>query len=55
MHAALGEHDQAFEWLEKAYENRVAQLNWLKIDPRFRNLRSDTRFTNLLRRLRLET
>ena len=55
MHAALGEHDQAFEWLEKAYESRVAQLNWLKIDPRFRKLRSDPRFTNLLRRLRLET
>ena len=55
MHAALGERDQAFECLEKAYENRVAQLNWLKIDPRFRELRSDPRFTNLLRRLRLET
>jgi tetratricopeptide (TPR) repeat protein len=55
LHAALGERDPAFEWLEKAYEGRVVQLNWLKMDPRFRNLHADPRFRNLLRRLSLES
>jgi hypothetical protein len=30
-------------------------LDWLKIDPRFFNLRSDPRFRNLMRRLSLES
>ena len=54
MYAALGERDDAFDWLERAYEDRVVQLNWLKIDPRFRNLRADPRFKDLLRRLSLD-
>ena len=55
LYAAVGNREQAFESLERAYENRVAQLNWLKIDPRFRTLRSDPRFKSLLRRLSLES
>lgn len=53
MHVVLGEHDQALERLEEAYKSRVVQLNWLKIDPRFRTLRFDPRFVDLLRRLGL--
>jgi TolB-like protein len=48
----LGEKDKAFEWLEKAYEERyVIQL---KVDPQFDPLRSDPRFTDLLRRMNLQ-
>ena len=54
LYARLGEKDQAFTWLEKAYENRSFNLNALKIDPLLVGLRSDPRFTDLLRRVGLE-
>jgi hypothetical protein len=37
----LGERDAAFEWLEKACEERDVWLVWLKREPRFDLLRSD--------------
>jgi serine/threonine-protein kinase len=53
VHAALGQEDQAFAWLEKAYEVRDAALIWANVDPGFDNLRSDPRFQDLLRRMNL--
>jgi Flp pilus assembly protein TadD len=54
IYAGLGEKDQAFTWLEKAYEERAFELTWLKVEPRWDSLRSDPRFANLLRRMGLE-
>ena len=51
-HAQLDETDQAFEWLEKAYEARGLSL--LKADPYWDPLRDDPRFNDLLRRMNLE-
>jgi tetratricopeptide (TPR) repeat protein len=53
IHAGLGEKDQAFAWLEKAYEERSPDLVTLRTEPRFDNLRSDRRFTDLARRVGL--
>ena len=53
IYAALGDKDQAFAWLEKADEAHDANLTRLKVDPRFDSLRSDPRFTALMRRLGL--
>jgi tetratricopeptide (TPR) repeat protein len=53
IHAGLGEKDQAFGWLEKAYQERSAWLVYAKVDPKYDNLRSDPRFSNLLRRVGL--
>ncbi len=53
IHAGLGEDDQAFEWLERAYEERSSRLVYLKVDPPLDNLRPDPRFEDLLRRVRL--
>ena len=53
LQAALGDADQAIGWLEKAFDTRVVQLNWLKMDPRFRSLHGDRRFQDLLKRLGL--
>ena len=50
---AMGDKDQAFAWLEKAYQVRAGNLVWIKIEPKFDPLRSDPRFDDLLRRMGL--
>lgn len=51
VHAGLGNKDKAFDFLEKAYEERSLDLVWnLKADPRIDNLRADPRFHSLSRR-----
>jgi serine/threonine-protein kinase len=52
IHAALGERDQAIEWLENAYEGRDSWMNYLHLDPRLDGLRADPRFVNLVGRMR---
>jgi TolB-like protein/Tfp pilus assembly protein PilF len=53
VYAGLGEKDQAFQWLEKGYEDRNDLLIQLNVDPLFDNLRSDPRFADLVRRIGL--
>jgi serine/threonine-protein kinase len=53
VHAGLGQKDQAFEWLERAFESHAVDLFTLKVEPMFDSLRSDQRFHDLLRRVGL--
>lgn len=53
IYAGLGEKDQAFRLLEKAYEEHDIWMVSLKVDPVFSSLRSDRRFKELLDRLNL--
>ena len=53
VHAGLGENDHALRWLEEAYSERSGLLIYLNVEPVFDNLRSDSRFADLLRRVRL--
>jgi len=53
-YGVLGEKDEAFAWLEKAYQGRDLALGYLKVRPTFDSLRSDQRFSQLLKRIRLE-
>ncbi|HEY7307221.1 MAG TPA: winged helix-turn-helix domain-containing protein [Bryobacteraceae bacterium] len=53
IYIGLREKDRAFEWLEKAYEDRTWLLRILKVEPIFDPVRSDPRFTDLLRRIGL--
>ena len=53
IQAGLGETDQAFASLEKAYAERASELVTLTAEPRFDNLRSDPRFADLARRIGL--
>jgi serine/threonine-protein kinase len=53
IYIGLGEKERAFEWLEKAYEEHDRWLAWLKVDPVFDSLRSDARFSSLLKRVGL--
>jgi tetratricopeptide (TPR) repeat protein len=52
-YVGLGEPDEAFKWLEKSLDQRVGPFNELNMDPIFDPLRSDPRFGELLRRMRL--
>jgi len=51
VYAGLEHKDQAFIWLEKAYEERFNRLAYLKVEALWDPLRSDTRFADLLRRV----
>jgi TolB-like protein len=53
IHASMSEKDQAFQWLETAYQERSPTLSFLKIDPRLDVLHSDPRFDSHLHRLNL--
>jgi len=53
LYGALGESDQAFAWLEKAYQERDPQLTYLKAGRRFEPMRKDPRFGQFVRRVGL--
>ena len=44
---------QRIENLEKCFERHEERLVWLKVEPRFENLRSDPRFKELVQKMRL--
>jgi serine/threonine protein kinase/TolB-like protein/Tfp pilus assembly protein PilF len=54
IYAGLGEKDQAFVWLEKAYDEHSYTIASLKVEPGWDSLRSDPRFADLLRRMGLQ-
>jgi adenylate cyclase len=54
IHMGLGDKEQAFTWLDKAYVERDWRLRELKAFPLFDSLRSDARFTRLLKQMHLE-
>jgi TolB-like protein/Tfp pilus assembly protein PilF len=51
---ALGEIDQAFEWLERAYQHRSPFLVALAVSPFYDGLRGDERFSVMLKKMGLE-
>ncbi len=53
VHVGLDEKDQAFAWLDKAYDERANRLAYLAFEPTWARLRSDPRFDDLLRRIGL--
>jgi tetratricopeptide (TPR) repeat protein len=53
LYAGLGENEQAFEWLNKALEDRDPFVSNLAVEPRLNPLRSNPRFNDLLRRVGL--
>jgi TolB-like protein/Tfp pilus assembly protein PilF len=53
VHAALGQADQAFAWLDRTYEERRGWLAYLNVEPMLDPLRGDPRFRRLAERMRL--
>jgi len=51
---AVGEKDDAFAWLEPAYEDRDFRLSQLKVEPKWDAMRSEPRFVAILKRIGLQ-
>jgi serine/threonine-protein kinase len=51
VYAGLGDKDKAFEWLEKAYQERSDSLAWFHNDPESKSLHDDPRFAPLMRKI----
>jgi len=54
VYEGLGDKDKAFQWLEKGYQDRIYEMNYLKVDALLEDLRSDPRFADLVRRVGLQ-
>ena len=54
VYAALGEKDQAFLWLEKDFEKREGRLARIRYHVPYESLRTDPRYTDMLRRMGLK-
>lgn len=53
VHVGLQEPDEAFAWLNQAFDQRSQWLGYLKVEPQFDSLRRDPRFQDLLRHIGL--
>ncbi len=51
VHVGLDQIDQAFEYLEETYQERHGILTYLKVEPVFDRIRSDSRFEELLQKM----
>ena len=54
IYAGLGDNEQAFAWLEKAYQERNVEIPFLKVSVFFESLRGDPRYSDLMRRAGLD-
>ena len=54
VYVGLGNKDRAFQWLNRAIDDRQGWVTFIKAEPLLDNLRSDPRFDDLLRRMNLE-
>lgn len=52
VHAGLWHKDEAFSWLDRAFEERSHWLVWLRLDPRWTSLRDDPRFAKLIEKIK---
>jgi tetratricopeptide (TPR) repeat protein len=53
VYCALGDRDDAMRWLDRAQQNGDREMGMLGVDPIFNGCRSDARFQDLLRNLKL--
>ena len=53
IYAGLGERDEAFRWLRKVEQDPTEDFAFVHLDPRLSELRSDSRFADVLRLMRL--
>lgn len=49
VYVSLGDKEQAFQWLDRAYQEHSGLLQWIAFLPQFKPLHGDARFERLLR------
>ncbi|MHC4329534.1 MAG: tetratricopeptide repeat protein, partial [Planctomycetota bacterium] len=54
LHFVLGRNDEGFNWVNKAYEERDLWLSYVKIDWTLDGVRSDPKYTALLKKMNLD-
>ncbi len=54
VYLGQGEKHLALDWLEKASEDRLPEMIWLKVDPALAPLRNEPRFQALIKRVGLD-
>ena len=54
LYFSLGQTDQGFNWLNRAYAERGPRVIMLKVDPFFDGIRTEPRYHELLKRMNLE-
>src|SRR5205085_898052 len=53
IHGGLGQKEECFEWLERAYEIHDGWMIYITVDPRWQSLRSDARFSRIVEQVGL--
>lgn len=53
IYSGLSETEETIAWLERGFQQREPRLVFLKVEPKWNNLRDDSRFQDLLRRVGL--
>lgn len=53
VYNGLGDSEKTFQWLENGYKERAALMVFVKVEPKWNNLRDDPRFEDLLKRMNL--
>jgi TolB-like protein/tetratricopeptide (TPR) repeat protein len=53
IYSGLKDSDKTIEWLERAYNDKVTGMIYLKVDPKYDWIRSNPRFIDLVRRMKL--
>jgi tetratricopeptide (TPR) repeat protein len=51
IYTAMGQKDIALQWLEKGYKDHEVEMYWLKVEPLFKPLHDDQKFTKLLKKI----
>jgi len=54
IYNGLNERDEALVWLERGFEKRDPRMTFLKVEPKWNNLRSEPRFVSLIKRMNLQ-
>jgi hypothetical protein len=54
VYNGLGDSDKAITWLERGFEQRDCKMVFLKVEPKWNNLRSNPRFIQLIKKMRLD-
>jgi len=54
VYNGLGENEKALDYLEKGFAEKDARMVFLKVEPKWNNLRNEPRFVDLMRRMNFE-